>query len=188
MSRVLRGKMMARLRRAYRADKFKRFSDFRDPQAFARLIRTIAKLPWYVYAKPSFSRSEYVLQYLGRYTHRVGLANSRLLSVTDTSVTFRTKGNGTETLPLLEFLRRFLLHVLPDHFHKIRHIGLYANREKRARAHKLLGTCAPHHAPRSWSERLLALTRRDVSRCPSCQAPLFSIALPAIRAPPEARR
>ena len=188
MSRVLRGKMMARLRRAHRAGSFKQFRDFRDPQAFSRLMRTIAKLPWYVYAKPSFSRSEYVLQYLGRYTHRVGLANSRLLSITDSSVTFRTKGNGTETLPPLEFLRRFLLHVLPDRFHKIRHIGLYANREKRARAHALLGTRAPRHAPRSWSERLFALTGRDVSRCPSCHALLFSIALPAIRAPPEARR
>jgi predicted Zn-ribbon and HTH transcriptional regulator len=188
MSRVLRGKMMARLRRAHRAGSFKQFSEFRDPQAFARLMRAIAKLPWYVYAKPSFSRSEYVLQYLGRYTHRVGLANSRLLSVSEAAVTFRTKGSGTLTLPPLEFLRRFLLHVLPDRFHKIRHIGLYANRKKRARVHALLGTSAPRRVPRAWRERLFALTGRDVSRCPSCQAQLFSIALPAIRAPPEARR
>ncbi len=184
MSQVLRGKMMAALRHAERTGRFKQFPGFRDPQAFAQLMRRIAKRSWYAYAKPSFSRGEYVLQYLGRYTHRVGLANSRLLSVTKNAVTFRTKGLGTATIPPVELLRRFLLHVLPDGFHKIRHIGLYANRDNGARARSLLGTLAPRRAPCSWQQRLLALTGRDVTACPCCNAPLASITLPAIRAPP----
>lgn len=139
MSRVFRAKMLAALRRAERDGRFLNFSDFRDPQAFARLLRTVAKLDWYLYAKPSFSRGEYVLQYLGRYTHRIGVANSRFLSISDAAVEFRTKGAGTATLSPVEFLRRFLLHVLPDGFHKIRHIGLYASREKLDRARDLVG-------------------------------------------------
>jgi len=185
MSRVLRGKMMTALRRAERADKFRRFADFRDPQAFKKLLRTIAKIPWYAYAKPSFSRGEYVLQYLGRYTHRVGIANSRLLSITPTTVTFRTKGTKTATLHPTEFLRRFVQHVLPDRFHKLRHVGLYASPQKSARARTLLGARAPRSVRASWQQRLLSLTGRDVTVCPGCLAPLTSLALPVIRAPPR---
>jgi len=185
MSRVLRGKMMAVLRRAERAGKFTRFAGFRDPQAFERLMRTIGKLSWYAYTKPSFSRGEYVLQYLGRYTHRVGIANSRLLSIEPRAITFRTKGTKTATLHPVEFLRRFLLHVLPDGFHKLRHIGLYASPEKSARARALLGARAPRSARLSWQQRLLSLTGRDVTACPCCRAPLTTLALPAIRAPPR---
>jgi hypothetical protein len=105
MSRVFKAKMLAALRRAERTGKFQHFPDFRDPQAFARLRRTIAKLDWYVYAKPSFRRGEHVLQYLGRYTHRVGIANSRLLSITHDAVTFRTKDTGIATLAPVEFGR-----------------------------------------------------------------------------------
>lgn len=187
MSRVLRGKMMTALRRAERAGKFKRFADFRDPQAFARLMRTIANVSWYAYAKPSFSRGEYVLQYLGRYTHRVGIANSRLLSIEPHAVIFRTKGTKTATLHPIEFLRRFLLHILPDGFHKLRHIGLYASPAKSARARTLLGARAPRSTRTSWQQRLFSLTGRDVTVCPCCLAPLTTRALPAIRAPPKTR-
>ena len=185
MSRVLRGKMMVALRRAERAGKFQRFRDFRDPQAFTKLMRTIAKISWYAYAKPSFSRGEYVLQYLGRYTHRVGLANSRLLSISPAAITFRTKGTKTETLHPVEFLRRFLLHVLPGGFHKLRHIGLYASPDKSATARTLLGARAPRRTRSSWQQHLFLLTGRDVTVCPCCLAPLTMLTLPAIRAPPR---
>lgn len=184
MSHVLRAKMLAELRRAYREGAFKHFRDFHDPQAFARLMSRIAKLPWHVYAKPSFSRGEHVLQYLGRYTHRVGLANSRLLSVSSTRVVFRTKGTGVEKLSPLDFLRRFVLHVLPDRFHKIRHIGLYASSVQLERARTLLALPAPPRAEATWKQRLLALTGRDLARCPCCQAQLTTFPLPPIRAPP----
>jgi hypothetical protein len=191
MSRVFKGKMLAALRRAERTGKFQHFPDFRDPQAFARLRNTIAKLDWYVYAKPSFRRGEHVLQYLGRYTHRVGIANSRLLSITPDAVTFRTKGTGMATLTPVELLRRFLLHVLPERFHKIRHIGLYASRTKLAHARALVGALAPRSAPRRWQDQLLDLTGRDVAICPCCRTPLTPIAVaptPAIRAPPSRPR
>jgi Putative transposase len=181
---VFRGKMLAALRRAERKGIFKRFDDFQDHQAFGRLMRAIAKVPWYVYAKPTFSRGQHVMQYLGRYTHRVGIANSRLLAVSTNSVTFRTKGAGTATLHPVEFLRRFLLHVLPDGFHKIRHFGLYSAPEKLERARILLGSKTPRPPARSWQERLLSLTGHDVTTCPSCHATLTVVPLPAIRAPP----
>lgn len=187
MSRVFRGKMLAALRRAERSGSFQRFEDFRDPEAFGRLLTTLAKTNWYLYAKPSFSRGEYVLQYLGRYTHRVGIANSRLLSINET-VTFRTKGTGIATLPPVEFLRRFLLHVLPNGFHKIRHIGLYASPEKLTRAKELVGALAPRRERPRWRDRLLELTGRDVATCPHCRAPLTTVPvppLPTIRAPPS---
>jgi hypothetical protein len=148
-------------------------------------MRNIAKLPWHVYAKPTFSRGQHVLQYLGRYTHRVGIANSRLLSVTKNAVVFRTKGSATAELTPVEFLRRFLLHVLPDRFHKMRHIGLYASPAKLKRARALFDTRPAPNAPSSWKQRLLALTGRDVSRCPCCHAELTAFPLPLIRAPPS---
>jgi Putative transposase/Transposase zinc-binding domain len=185
MGRVLRGKMIDLLKREYRAGTFTGFDAFNDPEAFSRLIRTIAKLSWNVYAKPSFSKGEHVLQYLGRYTHRVGIANSRLVDVTADSITFRTKGAGTETTSPVEFLRRFLKHVLPVGFHKIRHVGLNASASKRALAHALLGTVAPAVNIRPWRERVAILTGRDPSLCPCCAAPLISVPLPLSRAPPE---
>lgn len=86
MSVVFRAKMLAALRRACRQGRFEGFADFEDSEGFARLARSIAKLPWHVYAKPSFARAQYILEYLGRYTHRVGLSNSRLVAVTDSAV------------------------------------------------------------------------------------------------------
>ena len=183
MSRVLRGKMIDALKAAHRGGAFTGFDDFVDPEGFARLVRTIAKLHWIVYAKPAFARGEHVLQYLGRYTHRVAIANSRLLDVTPERVTFRTKGDGTETLHPVEFLRRFVRHVLPDGYHKIRHVGLHASADKRRRAGALAAATVP--APRALRERVLELTGRDIAACPACGAPLRCLPLPTARAPPK---
>lgn len=184
MSRVFRGKTIAALRQALRAGHLAGFSDFHDPEGFARLTSKLARLSWNVYAKPSFSRAEHVVAYLGRYTHRVGLANSRLLDVTAGHVTFRTKGDGTLTLSPVELLRRFVLHVLPEGFHKIRHAGLYGSPQKLEKARALFAA-RPVSVPRpSWRERLAELTGHDVLRCPHCEAPLSSVPIPAARAPP----
>jgi len=185
MGQRLRGKMLHALSNAYAKGAFVAFADFQDPAAFGRLVARLAKLSWNVDARVPFKKSKHVLNYLGRYTHRVGIANSRLLDVTDERVVFRTKGGGTATVTPVEFLRRFVQHVLPDRFHKIRHVGLYASAQRLALARARLTMAAPAPRPRlSWQQRLLAKTGRDVERCPICAAPLVHIPLPPARGPP----
>lgn len=187
MGLLLRGKVLGALSRAYAKGAFARLSDFNDPAAFARLVAKLAARSWNVYAKAPFKKSQHVLDYLGRYTHRVGIANSRLLDVTADRVTFRTKGDGTRTVTPVELLRLFVQHVLPDGFHKIRHVGLYAAAVRLACARERLGMlAAPPSPPRpTWEQRLCALTGRDVRRCPACEAPLVRVPLaPHARGPP----
>jgi hypothetical protein len=186
MSPVFRGKFLALLGAAYAAGAFAHVDTFRDPGAFARLVANVEKLPWNVYAKAPFGSAKHVVDYLGRYTHRVGIANSRLLEVTDTRVVFRTRGNDTETVTPVEFLWRFVQHVLPEGFHKIRHVGLYGSPVKLAAARELLGMALPApNPPISWQQKLLELTGRDARLCPRCATPLVTRSLPRVaRAPP----
>jgi len=186
MGQVLRGKMMTALGDAYRDGAFARFDDFGDPQGFARLMARVARLSWNVYAKAPFKKGSHVLDYLGRYTHRVGIANSRLQAVSRLAVRFRTKGQGTETVSPVEFLRRLVRHVLPDGFHKIRHLGLYAPAAARRRetARALLGTRYRPLRRCTWRDRLAQLTGRDVTRCPRCASPLVVRVVTRCRDPP----
>jgi hypothetical protein len=189
---LLRGKLIARLRDLYRRNAFDGFYDFADPEAFDRLLRTVARHDWVVYVKKPFRRVTHVLAYLGRYTHRVGISNSRLLEVTDEHVTFRTKNGRTTTVKPVEFLRRLTNHVLPPGFVKIRHYGLLAGscvETKLALARSLLARAEPTQPskllPTSWLELLAALSGRDLRRCPVCSGPLECRPLPAAaRAPP----
>jgi hypothetical protein len=125
-----------------------------DGKAFATFLAPLRKKRWFVYAKPPFAGPKAVLAYLSRYTHRVAISNRRLIAVDEQSVTFtvkdyRIEGPGrytTMTLAIDEFIRRFLLHVLPTGFHRIRHYGLFANgirAETIARARELLGLPPP---------------------------------------------
>lgn len=200
MQGVFRAKMLEALRAMHAKGTFDGFDLLQDPEAFGRLLAKVAKLDWVVYTKRPFRRAEHVLRYLGRYTHRVAISNSRLLDVTPTAVTFRTRGADKATLHPVEFLRRFLLHVLPDGFHKIRHYGLYASSNAATRwvtARDLLRPARPEATPAdkpapeqdggeqpSWADQLLALTGRDVRRCPRCGGLIERIPLP--RAPPAA--
>jgi hypothetical protein len=186
MGKLLRGKVLAQLSKAYAAGSFAHVDAFCDPCAFARLVAKVAKLSWNVYAKAPFATSKHVVAYLGRYTHRVGIANSRLLDVTGEHVVFRTRGEDSATLHPIEFLRRFVQHVLPDGFHKIRHIGLYAS-PRLGVARQVLGMAPPApQPPMSWQQKLLALTGRDVRRCPLCLTPMLQLPLPPVaRAPPR---
>jgi hypothetical protein len=165
--------------------------DFADPQAFERLIARVARLDWVVYVKKPFRRSAHVLAYLGRYTHRIGIANSRLVAVDDHAVTFRTKAGKCVTLTPIEFLRRLVQHVLPEGLQKIRHYGLYASCNVRTllqTAHGLLSSSArpTGSAPHSWQQQLRELTGRDVDTCPYCGARLEHFPVPAAaRAPPH---
>lgn len=198
---LFRGKIMHGIRRLYRAHTFDGFDAFRDPQAFDSLMARVAKHAWVVYSKAPFASSRHVFEYLGRYTHRVGIANSRLLSVKDGFVTFATKNGDTKTLHGVDFLRRFVRHILPPGFVKIRHYGLYAaaNVQTRlVRAHRLLQPDAPSEPsplrpPPSWVELLLALVGRDVRVCRQCGGAVVAKGLlctlvthpsPSARAPP----
>lgn len=180
MGLLLRGKMLDALRKLQGKGAFSELSQ----SAFNGLMASLAKHKfWIVYAKAPFRRSQHVLSYLGRYTHRVGMANSRLLDVGLGHVTFRTRGKQTATLPPIEFLRRFIQHVLPDGFHKIRHAGLYASVQSGGlleRARTLLPEPKPHTDSIPFSF--------EVPRCcPCCGGLILRIPLMAelpIRAPP----
>jgi hypothetical protein len=184
LSRVFRAKMRDALRAAHHAGQFKSFDDFSDPQAFDSLLNRIGKTAWYVYAKPSM-HGQYVAEYLGRYTHRVGLANSRILDITDQGVTFRTRGQGQVTISPIELLRRFTLHVLPARFHKIRHYGLYTQKDLAEQARPTLPYCPTRLAQTTdYRQYLFAVTGRDVATCPKCAGALVFEPLPPARAPP----
>lgn len=193
---LLRGKMITALRRLHLKGRLEDPNPLADPESFDRLIAALARRSWVVYAKKPFRETEHVLAYLGRYTHRVGIANSRLVDVTDDAVTFRTKQGKCITLAPVEFLRRLLLHVLPDGLQKIRHYGLYAGSHAGALlpiAHRLATplpsqSTAPSTAPTpplSSAQLLQALTGRDVLHCPRCGRLLERIPVhPTARAPP----
>lgn len=153
-----------------------------DPQTFAQALAPLWATEWVVYAKPPFGGPAQVLEYLGRYTHRVAISNNRLLDITEGLVRFRWKDyrhhdrQKTMTLDAAEFLRRFLLHVLPPGFHRIRHYGFLGNRfraEKLALCRQLLGMRAPvlptAPGPRDYREVVEALTGVSLRVCPVCQ-------------------
>jgi len=179
LSEVFRGKLLSKLEGALARGEIHARSN-EDPRA---LLRRAARKKWVVYCKPPFAGPAAVLAYLGRYTHRIAISNDRLVSLDDGQVTFRWKDrahNNTPrrtTLEAIAFLRRFLLHVLPGHFVRVRHYGFLANavrREKVSRCRRLLGMAAdPRDAespvgPETWEQRLLRLTGKDVTRCPCC--------------------
>ncbi len=127
MGALFRGKLLAAIRELHARGAFEGFDDFRDPQGFDRLMAQLARKRWVVYAKRPFGLVTHVLAYLGRYTHRVGISNQRLVSRRGDTITIATKHGATTTVSGMEFLRRFVQHVLPNRFVKIRHYGLYAS-------------------------------------------------------------
>lgn len=195
MGALLRGKMLSALRSLHARGVFASFDDFADPEGFDRLMQKLARPKrWIVYAKKPFNCVDHVLKYLGRYTHRVGIANSRLVDVTDEAVTFRTKNGKVVTVTPVEFLRRLVQHVLPEGFHKIRHYGLYAGASKDARelaqGHltKATSVTTTTAVETAWDAHLREVTGRDVHGCPRCGALLEHRPLPAplCRPPPPA--
>ena len=140
LSRLFRGKMRAYLQQAYQRGELRCFgttANLAQPRQFHSLLRRLRSQEWVVYAKPPFGGPEHVLKYLARYTHRVAIANGRLLHLVNGQVRFRWRDSKHHnrskvmTLEAVEFIRRFLLHVLPSGFVKIRHFGLLANRNRR---------------------------------------------------------
>jgi hypothetical protein len=155
LSRLYRRLFLERLAAAHGQLRFVNdLARLQDRDVFADLLARLRKIDWVVYAKKPFAGPDAVLAYLSRYTHRVAIANSRLIALDDRQVTFKWKDyrakHGdlykTMALPIAEFIRRFLLHVLPAGFHRIRHYGLFANggrAENLARARELLAAVPP---------------------------------------------
>lgn len=179
LSRLFRRLFLERLAAAHAAGRL-RFSGaldrLGDADAFTAAIRQLRRKNWVVFAKPPFGSPEHVLAYLGRYTHRVAIANSRLVSADETSVTFRWRnyrhGNAPRLMSLdpHEFIRRFLIHSLPDGFHRIRHYGFLANGCRRARLgiiRQLLAETKPVPIATT-GETARSLPRFDPTVCPCC--------------------
>jgi len=145
------------------------------PAAFEAMYRKAGKIKWVVHAKPPFGGPEQVLKYLARYTHRVAISNSRILSVADGKVTFLWKdyadGNKTKamTLDAVEFIRRFLLHILPAGFMRIRQFGLLANRARRRKLALCLALLGATEAPAKAASANPRDGKTDEKRCPVCQ-------------------
>ena len=177
LSRLFRRLFLDELRAAFEAGRLGFFGGLAElgaPAAFARRIRELRQVEWVVYAKPPFGGPAQVLAYLGRYTHRVAIANSRLISMSDDQVSFTWKDyrhHGKTKLMTLkadEFIRRFLLHTLPDGFHRIRHYGFLANghrASKLALCRTLLAMSPPEPSP-DQAEGTAALCSHQ--RCPCC--------------------
>lgn len=197
---LFRGKFLAALERA-RLEARLVLPDDEQRRGFRRRFDRLHRKSWVVYAKRPFGGPAQVHRYLGRYTHRVAISNARLLAADAKCVTFRTRGENTATLQPVDFLRRFLDHVLPPHFVKIRHYGLLATGNvstRLVRARALLAPAADelddnlgadHDDVVDATALILELTGIDVRICPRCHEPtLRRLPLPSprvARAPPQ---
>jgi hypothetical protein len=198
LSRVFRGKFTAELKQLLLQGKLEFHGSLKDlasPERFHRFLRQLFSKDWVVYTKPPFGGAEHVLQYLARYTHRVAISNHRLVSFKDDCVTFRWKdyaaGSKQKIMAVSvdEFLRRFLIHVLPKGLVRIRHFGLFANRKRSAsllRCRFLLKVAAPPPQPAPTAH----------IKCPLCAEPMLVIeritsrqllSVPSTTSPPTRR-
>ena len=200
LSRLYRRLFLARLQAAFAERVLNFFGDLAplaQPAAFAAHLQRVRKVDWVVYAKRPFAGPHQVLDYLGRYTHRVAIANSRLIALADGQIRFRWKDYRQPgrpkvmTLAADEFIRRFLLHVLPDGFRRIRHFGFLANAHRTARLatiRALLDVPPPEDdvSPADYRARYALLTGRSLDICPCCGGLMIEIAiLPRQRAMPS---
>ena len=185
LGKVFRAKFLAHLTKAHDNDELRsnpQSASLHNPLEWQHLLGRLRVKKWVVYAKPPVAGPEQVLNYLARYTHRIAISNERILEARDDMVSFRYKdynhGKAIKvmTLPALEFIRRFLLHVLPRGFMRVRHYGLLANRhraDKLRRCRELLGSNPPPAQPsskESLADRVRRLIGIDISRCPVCGA------------------
>jgi hypothetical protein len=185
LSRLFRRLFLSYLHKAFDAGKLHFFSSLqslREHRAFSRYLAPLRLAPWVVYAKRPFAGPEPVLEYLGRYTHRVAISNNRLRDIDDGNVRFTWRDyrhhhqQKVMTLSADEFIRRFLLHVLPQGFHRIRYYGLLGNRhraQKLACCRRLLGMTLPEPAQpqeqQDYRARYQELTGDPLTQCPICR-------------------
>lgn len=182
VSKLFRGKFMALLQRVFEQDHLKFYGSIahlNQIQYFAPFRHSLYQKDWVVYSKQAFSGPETVIGYLGRYTHRIAISNNRILKLKDGMVTFawtdyRDNEKKTMALPVEEFIRRILLHILPHRFMRIRHYGLQANRNRNTklrRCQRLAGQVQSKAQFRDLNavEILQSLLGKDVTLCPCCQ-------------------
>ena len=191
LSRLYRRLFLERLRAAFDAGLlgfFGELAELAKPAAFVAHLRPLRKVAWVVYAKRPFGGPQQVLDYLGRYTHRVAIANSRLIGLAGGQVCFRWKDYRhpqrpkVMALPAGEFIRRFLLHVLPDGFRRIRHFGFLANAHRSTKLALIRGLLdlpepEPVPEPADYRERYARLFGRSLDICPACGGHLVEIAV-----------
>ena len=181
LSALFRRLFLENLQQTHSAGKLEFFADLAelvDPSRFARCLAPLEKSKWVVYAKPPLGGPKKVLEYLGRYTHRVAISNSRLLAIEDQQVTFAWKDyrDGQKkqmTVTADEFIRRFLLHSLPPGFQRIRYYGFLANCHRAAKldlCRRWLSSPASELLPSAadYRDYYQALTGTDLRRCPQC--------------------
>ena len=200
LSRLFRRLMCERLAAAHAKGALQFFganAALKDGDAFRRFLKPLRRVDWFVYAKRPFAGPDQVLSYLARYTHRVAIANSRLVAFDGARVCFKWKDYrrqgqaryGVMTLDAHEFIRRFLLHVLPDGFHRIRHYGLFANAaraENAAKARALLADAA--HPTAAQDKQAKALPEPTLpAPCPCCGGPMILVEVFERGAMPKAR-
>jgi hypothetical protein len=183
LSRLFRAKFLFYLRQAFDQGKLQFYSDLKplaDPEAFSQFLSRNRKHEWVVYAKPPFGGPAQVLDYLGRYTHRVAISNHRLIAFQNGKVSFQWRDRKKHdrirsmTLDTDEFIRRLLMHILPPYFAKIRYFGFLANRHRHNRlslCRSLLNAPSPETDPgiAGWKSRHQALTGQSPDLCPICQ-------------------
>lgn len=189
LSRLYRRLFLERLQEAFDRKQLAFFGELgtlAEPAAFVCHLDALRKVEWIVYAKRPFAGPEQVLAYLGRYTHRVAIANSRLLACEDGHVSFRWKDYRANnkakvmTLDAGEFIRRFLLHVLPKGFRRIRHFGFLANACRAAKLARIRAALqAPEPVrpaePADYRERYAILTGHHIDQCPICGGRMVEI-------------
>ncbi|MBA3915485.1 MAG: IS91 family transposase [Acidobacteriales bacterium] len=190
LSSLFRGLFLHYLDKAFAAGELNFFSAHRhlhEPAAFRRHLTPAYNAKWVVYTKRPFAGPAQVLDYVGRYTHRVAISNNRLVSMDDGKVSFRWKDyrddnrQKTMTLPGEEFIRRFLIHVLPDGFHRIRYYGFLGNchrARKLAQCRQLLGMASGKPVadpPGDYRDRFEALTGRSLRECPHCRTGIMVV-------------
>jgi hypothetical protein len=152
---------------------------YQTPQGFKKLINTLYSKNWVVSVRKPIKHPEYVVEYLGRYTHRVAISNHRIVSIKDGMVTFTYKNRKTDqtektSIAAVEFIRRFLLHALPKRFVRIRHYGFLANRNRAVNLKKILKlfgqtSILNETAEKSIQQMIKTLTGIDITVCPSCK-------------------
>lgn len=201
LSMVFRGKFIEYLKKAYSKGELEfpgNSAKYAADKEFSRLIKALRSKDWVVFSKKPFAGPQEVLDYIGRYTHRIAISNNRVVDVQDGKVTFAyrdRKDNDTLKLMTLEageFIRRFLLHVLPDGFMKIRHFGFLSNRYKKEKVQicrELIGDNSPlpERVKKTAGELMLELTGIDITRCPCCReghmAIIMEMPYPSRRSP-----
>ena len=187
LSKIIRGKFLESLEKAYLEG---RLGDRVPPAQFPGFLRKLRRKKWVIYAKEAFGGSQKAFHYLSRYTHRVAISNHRLVSLAEGKVSFQARDNSRPgqkrlvTLTAPEFIRRFLLHVLPPRFVKIRHYGLMAPSNAKTKLEQARALLSLQKTPdpeepkdqeldttseaKTWQEMLLALTGKDLTTCPQC--------------------